>query len=427
MPFEFPAAQNIAIIGAGVSGLSAAYELSAYNQVTLFEAESRLGGHARTVMAGRNGDVPVDTGFIVFNHHNYPNLTRMFDELDVPTKKSIMGFAASIGGGEIEYGLNNLSALTAQRRNLLRPQYMRMISDILRFQKLALRTARDPDMTLGAFLDELRLGEWFRRYYLLPMAGAIWSSTPEQMEDFPARSLVQFFHNHALLTTKQHQWHTVDGGSIQYVSRIARAIEGNGGIIRAGSAVQGVRRRGGGAEIRVTGGEWQRFDKVIFACHSDQAIRMLEDPTAAERKIVGAIRYQPNTAVLHRDESQMPRRRKCWTSWVFVSPDRQPRPQIGLTYWMNSLQGIPESEPLFVSLNPAEPIRDELVYDQAEFSHPVFDRAAMRAQQALPSIQGLNGTYFCGAWTRWGFHEDGYHSAMQVVESIRSEERFAAA
>ncbi|MDH5797495.1 MAG: FAD-dependent oxidoreductase, partial [Paracoccaceae bacterium] len=213
MPFEFSNPTRIAVIGGGISGLAAAYELSSTHDVTLYEAEPRLGGHARTVMAGINGDVPVDTGFIVFNYPNYPNLTRMFRELDVPVKESSMSFAATIDDGRIEYGLKDFAALTAQKRNLLRPQFWRMISDILKFNKYAVELAQDPDMSLGEFLDRMNLGEWFRKYYLLPISGAIWSSTPEQMESFPARSLVQFFQNHALLSSTNHQWHTVDGGS----------------------------------------------------------------------------------------------------------------------------------------------------------------------------------------------------------------------
>lgn len=427
MTLEVPNRPRTAIIGGGISGLAAAYELSGAHAVTLFEAAPRLGGHARTVMAGRNGDQPVDTGFIVFNHPNYPNLTRMFDELQVPTKPSDMSFAASIGDGAIEYGLRSLGSMAAQTRNIVRPQFWRMISDILKFNRSAVEAASDPDLTLGAFLDKLKLGTWFRRYYLLPMSGAIWSSTPEQMEDFPAQTLVQFFQNHALLGHKSHQWHTVDGGSIEYVKRIAAAIRNAGGDLRLGAPVCGVRRDGNGVSVRSKGDEWEAFDQVIFACHSDDALALLEDPTGDEQRVLGNLTYQSNRAVLHCDATLMPKRRKCWSSWVFMSPDDQPRPAISLTYWMNLLQSIPESDPLFLSLNPAQPIREETIYDEAEFRHPVFDRAAIRAQQELPGIQGCKATYFCGAYARWGFHEDGYASAMQVVEHLRQSARKAAA
>ena len=422
MPFEFAAPSRTAIIGGGISGLAAAYELTRSEQVVLFEADSRLGGHARTRLAGRNGDVPVDTGFIVFNYQNYPNLTRMFSELNVPVKKSDMSFAASIGSGAIEYGLNNLGAMTAQTRNMVRPQFWRMISDILKFNNQATDIAGNSDLTLAELLDRLNVGAWFRKYYLLPLSGAIWSSTPEQMQSFPARSLVEFFRNHALMSYRNHQWYTVDGGSIEYVRRIEDAINARGGFIRTGCPVSTVRRHDHGVELRVYGGEWEYFDKVIFACHSDDALRLLERPTPEERKILGDLRYQSNRAVLHRDPVVMPTRKKCWASWVFNSPDDKPAPAIGVTYWMNSLQGIDKSDPIFLSLNSPFDIRPETIYDETDFRHPVFDAAAIRAQKLLPEIQGQNRTYFCGAYTRWGFHEDGYASAMDVVQRITAEE-----
>ncbi len=422
MPFEFLPQPRIAVIGAGVSGLAAAYELSPSRNVTLFESAPRLGGHARTVLAGRRGDVPVDTGFIVFNYPNYPHLTRMFRELDVPVRKSDMSFAASIGEGFIEYGLRDFGALTAQTRNMVRPQFWRMVADILKFNRNAVAASADPDLTLGELLDRMELGDWFRNYYLLPISGAIWSSTPEQIGAFPARSLVQFFENHALLTPNTHQWHTVDGGSIEYVTRIAAAIRANGGEIRTGAPVAGVRRGLAGVSVRAHGGDWEEFDQVVFACHSDDALALLEAPTAEETRILGDLRYQTNHAVLHRDVRQMPKRRNCWASWVFLSPDAEPAARIGVTYWMNSLQGIDAADPMFVSLNPARSIPDEMIYDEAEFRHPVFDRAALAAQERLKSIQGRNATWYCGAYARHGFHEDGYASAVDVVERIRARE-----
>ena len=423
MPFEFPNQVRTAIVGGGISGLAAAYELAPSEQVVLFESEKRLGGHARTKLAGVNGDIPVDTGFIVFNYQNYPNLTRMFAELDVPVKKSNMSFAASIGNGAIEYGLNNLGSMTAQTRNMVRPQFWKMISDILKFNSQASAIAENSDITLGELLDQLQMGAWFRKYYLLPLSGAIWSSTPEQMQNFPAHSLVQFFKNHALMSYRNHQWYTVDGGSIEYVRRLRKAIEIRGGLIRAGSPVLSVRRHDQGVELRVEGGEWEHFDKVIFACHSDDALRLLEQPTDHEKTVLGALRYQSNRAVLHRDSVVMPKRKKCWASWVFNSPEDKPAPAIGVTYWMNSLQGIDRSDPIFLSLNSPFDIQADKIYDETEFRHPVFDAGAIRAQAQLPKIQGQNRTYFCGAYTRWGFHEDGYASAMDVVQRIREEER----
>lgn len=420
MPFDKPTTNRIAIIGAGVSGLAAAYLLSREHRVTLFEAAPRLGGHARTVMAGRFGDTPVDTGFIVFNYATYPYLTEMFRDLNVPVKKSDMSFGVSVNNGAIEYALRDFPALAAQKRNLARPQFWRMLNDILRFNRRALEAAKDPDLTLGELLDGLGMGDWFRRYYILPMAGAIWSSTPEQIGEFPARSLIQFFHNHALLTPHNHQWYTVDGGSVQYVQRIAAAIRRAGGEIRTSAAVRSVTRSPFGVAVRCAGAEPEPFDKVVFACHSDQALALLGDATATETSILGRVRYRENRAVLHGDSRQMPRRRRAWASWVYRTESAVAEPKIGITYWMNRLQGIDLREPLFVSLNPRGPIAEESIFDETTFAHPVFDRDALSAQTELRAIQGRNFTWFCGAWTRHGFHEDGYASAVAVAERMAS-------
>lgn len=420
MPFETPPSEHVAIIGAGISGLGAAYLLSRDHRVTLFEAAPRLGGHSRTVIAGRNGDQPVDTGFIVFNHHTYPHLLGMFNDLNVPTKPSNMSFGVSIDNGSLEYALRDLRSMAAQKRNLARPQFWRMLNDVIRFNRRALDAAQDPDLPLGDLLDGLNMGDWFRRYYLLPMAGAIWSSTPDQMASFPAKSLIQFFHNHALLTPNTHQWYTVDGGSTQYVQRIAAAIRRAGADIRTAAQVRSVTRTPFGVTIRAEGGAPEIFDKVVFACHSDQALALLGDPTSKESSILGRIRYQENTAVLHSDIRQMPKRKRAWASWVYRSASSTPAPRIGITYWMNSLQGIDPRDPLFVSLNPAADIAEETIYDETTFAHPVFDRDAIRAQSELRAVQGRNRTWFCGAWTRYGFHEDGYASAVAVAERMKS-------
>ncbi len=425
MPFDQKQKERIAVIGGGISGLAAAYELSRDYDVTLYEASDRLGGHARTVLSGRNGNTPVDTGFIVFNYPNYPNLTRMFAELDVPVKKSDMSFAASIDGGKIEYGLSNLKALFAQRRNILRPGFWRMVFDIAKFNHNAVKAASDDRMTVAELLDRLKMGKWFRNYYLLPISGAIWSSTPEQIGDFPAKSLVQFFENHALLTANTHQWYTVDGGSIEYVKRIAQAIENMGGTIRLGTPINEVRRTEENVMIGQTNGIWQEFEQVLFACHSDDALTLIAEPTSVETQILSDIRYQDNHAVLHRDASQMPNRMDCWSSWVFQSTENTTAASIGITYWMNSLQNIDASDHLFVTLNPEQKIPPELVYEETGFRHPVFDQNAIEAQQKLRGIQGDNNTWFCGAYTRYGFHEDGYASAMDVAVKLKAKVRVA--
>ncbi|MEM7440585.1 MAG: FAD-dependent oxidoreductase [Pseudomonadota bacterium] len=418
MPFEFaPSAPlKIAVVGAGVSGMGAAYLLSKAHNVTLFEEEKRLGGHARTVVAGKRADQPVDTGFIVFNYPNYPRLTEMFKDLDVPIAKSDMSFGVSAGGGKVEYALTSMASLFAQKRNIVNPNFLRMLVDILRWNAKAVDAAKDPSMTLGDLMKELKLGKWFQRYYLLPFSGAIWSTPLEQMMSFPAQALTRFFQNHHLLNIYgQHDWYTVDGGSIEYVKRMERAMVDQGCTLHMGAPVIGVRRTGTGVEVRAKGGEWQSFDRVVFGCHSDDALAMLEDPSADETALLGAIKYQPNRAVLHCDPSVMPRRKSCWGSWTYTAQDNQPDQAVGITYWMNSLQPIPHDDLILGSLNPTTPIREELTYEETSFRHPVFDRAALEAQPKIKAMQGTNNTWFCGAYLRNGFHEDGYSSAYDVA------------
>ncbi len=407
--------------------MGAAYHLARSQAVTLFEAEPRLGGHARTVVAGRHGDQPVDTGFIVFNYVNYPHLMRLFRDLDVPVAKSDMSFAASIGGGRIEYGLKSLSALFAQKSNLARPAFLRMVRDLVRFNGAAEALATDSSITLGEFMDQLGMGTWFRDYYLTPISGAIWSTPKEEIMDFPAQALVRFFRNHHLLqATGQHQWWTVQGGSIEYVTRLEQAMRRRGVDIRVAAPVDAVRRTPGGIEV-IRGGHPEPFDEVVFATHSDDSLRMLADPTPAETAALGAVRYQPNEAVLHADASAMPKRRVTWSSWNYAERPGHDGGPIDLTYWMNSLQPIPESDPLFVTLNSRAPIDERLVYDTATFRHPVYDLAALAAQGTIREINGDNSTWFCGAWMKNGFHEDGYASAIDVVEAISARDAEAVA
>lgn len=408
--------KKIAIVGGGISGLSAAYYLSAHHDITLFEAAPRLGGHARTVIAGKNGNQPVDTGFIVFNYATYPFLTQLFRDLGVPVMKSEMSFGASIDNGQLEYGLNSLRAIVAQKRNLLRPQYYKMIADIVRFGKRAEAAATDDNKTVGELVDELGLGRWFRDKYLMPMCGAIWSTPTGDVDGFPAKSLVQFFRNHALLAgQKEHQWWTVKGGSIEYVRRLEQALVARGVDIRKSSPISAVQRNSFGVSVHTSDTTETRYDEIILACHSDQALAMLGlDASEAETAALSAIRYQPNTAVLHCDTSQMPRRGACWSSWAY----RSQQGDIGVTYWMNKLQSIPDEDPLFVTLNPSTEIPDSMIYDTVEYAHPVFDKAALRAQKCIREMQGNNRTWFAGAYNRNGFHEDGIASAMRIVRMI---------
>jgi len=412
-------AQRIAIIGGGVSGLAAAYLLAPHHAVTLYEAAPRLGGHARTVIAGRNGDQAVDTGFIVFNYANYPHLTRMFKDLDVPVAKSDMSFGASINNGEIEYALHDLNTIFAQKRNLARPGFLRMVRDIVRFNTKAESMPVDDATTIGDLMEMLKLGDWFQRYYLTPLCGAIWSTPPAQIRQFPARAMLQFFRNHALLSnTGQHQWWTVDGGSTEYVKRLERYLRGRGVALRTATPVQKVVRDDIGCTVHTGIAPAEVFDQVIFACHSDQALRLLAHPTPKEKIALSAIQFQDNEVILHRDTAQMPSRKNVWSSWIYKADTIRPEPAIGVTYWMNRLQNIPEDDPLFVSLNPSDTIAEHLIYDQTTFRHPVFDTPALAAQKQLMQMQGQNSTWFAGAYTRHGFHEDGFASGVRIARQL---------
>lgn len=421
MPFELPGAapRRVAVIGGGIAGMAAAHLLADTNAVVLFEDERRLGGHARTIIAGKRKDQPVDTGFIVFNRVNYPKLVRLFDKLAVPTCKSSMSFGASIKGGRLEYGLASVDAIFAQRRNALDPRFLRMLSDILHFNRNAEAVANDPAMTIRDLLVRLGTGRWFQDHYITPFSGAIWSTPTAGILDFPAQALVRFFRNHALLDFEgQHQWYTVKGGSIEYVRRLQAAMVAQGVDIRTGTPVAAVKREAGAVLVRAKGDEWELFDDVVFATHSDVTLSLLADPTAAEAQALAAVRYQPNEAVLHSDTSLMPRSRKVWSSWSYVEAPTGAGERIDLTYWMNSLQPIPDDDPLFVTLNTTRPIREKLIHDVTTFMHPVFDLSALAAQDRLRAMNGGRNTWFCGAWMKNGFHEDGFASAVEVVQAM---------
>lgn len=421
MSFDAPTphGRKIAIVGGGISGLAAAYLLTPRHDVTLFEAEPRLGGHARTVRAGRNGDQPVDTGFIVFNHVTYPNLTRMFHELVVPVQRSDMSFGVSVDDGRLEYALTNLKALLAQPANLANPAFLRMMHDILRFNARAEALAQDDTTTIRDLVQELNLGSWFQRFYLMPFCGAIWSTPPDQIQNFPAQSLLRFFRNHALLGVwGQHQWWTVKGGSIEYVSRLQSWLAAHGCDLRPGTPVRAVNRGQDAIAIQTDRYATEHFDQVIMACHPDQALRLLSRPTRHEQAILSDMRYQDNQMVLHHDTAQMPRRRACWASWVCRAAGDPMTSPVSVSYWMNKLQNIPEEDPLFVTLNPLHDLRDEFIYDARTFRHPVFDVAALRAQERMKLIQGENRTWFAGAYLRNGFHEDGFASALRVAKHL---------
>lgn len=422
---------KIAVIGSGISGLSAAYLLSQHHDVTLFEKNDYLGGHTRTVVArpAPGVEIPVDTGFIVFNYRNYPLLAQLFAELGVPVHKSDMSFGLTVDNGWLEYGTPKPWNVFAQKRNLLRPAYWRMMRDVARFFREApayLEGGKSvrAGLSLGECLDEMQLGDWFRRYFLLPMGAAIWSCPTSTMLDFPAESFLRFFHNHGLLSaTGQPQWYTVTGGAREYVSRLTERYTGifGGKIVRHGATR--VERGGNGVFITAENGARYAADKVVFACHADQALRLIDRPTDAERDVLSAFRFQPNRTYLHGDVSFMPKRRGAWSSWTYLLESREAgaadaEPDITMSYWMNRLQTLDRRYPLIETLNPSRPPDPSLVYDSFEFDHPIFDQAAIAAQARIAEIQGTQNTWYCGAWQRNGFHEDGLWSAVRVASTL---------
>jgi len=411
--------QKIAIIGTGISGLGAAYLLHPHHDIVVYEKNAYIGGHSRTVdVKTPEGVVPVDTGFIVFNYRNYPLLAKLFATLNVPVTKSDMSFGASIEDGWLEYGTRQPANVFAQKRNLLRPKFWGMMRDVLRFNKQArLYLERDSSITLGQCLDELRMGAWFRDYFLLAMGAAIWSTPLAQMLDFPARSFIRFFDNHGLLALNDHpQWYTVLGGSREYVGRLTAPFKNR---IRLNCGVTQVTRTAGGVAVQDSQGNTECFDQALFACHADQALAMIQSSTPEEQRILSKFHYQPNRMVLHSDLSFMPKHKGAWASWVYLSEKREDKSSaISLSYWMNHLQPMATNMPVIVTLNPAHEPRKELIHDEFMFEHPLFDTAAIQSQAEISTIQGQDRLWFCGAYQRYGFHEDGLASAVALVKKM---------
>ncbi|MFM1990710.1 MAG: hypothetical protein RJA99_3667 [Pseudomonadota bacterium] len=425
---------RIAVVGGGIAGLGAAHRLAPHHHVTLFEAGDYVGGHTHTVDATVGGvTFPVDTGFLVFNERTYPNLIALFDALGVPTAGSDMSFSVSVGPHDFEWCGSNLASLFAQPSNAASPRFWSMLKDILRFNREATALARDAgraaDATvpLGEWLDANRYGRPFRDGYLLPMAAAIWSCPTATMLAFPVGSFARFCDNHGLLqVANRPRWFTVKGGARQYVEKIVAGLQ----QVRVSTPVRGILRtpldtaRDGRDSVAViTDHGRETFDHVILASHSDQSLAMLRDPSDDERAILGAVPYQPNRSYLHTDVSLMPKRRRAWAAWNYLSggsfdapTDRQR--SVAVTYWLNALQPLPFDRPVLVTLNPIEPPREDLVLQAFDYSHPVFDTGAIEAQRRLPSIQGLRNTWFAGAWTGWGFHEDGLKSGLAVAGAL---------
>ncbi|MFN7114679.1 MAG: NAD(P)/FAD-dependent oxidoreductase [Alphaproteobacteria bacterium] len=407
---------RIAIIGTGISGLGAAYLLAPHHDITVYEKETRTGGHSRTINIEIDArQIPVDTGFIVFNERNYPHLTAMFRHLGVETQKSDMSFGVSIRGGDLEYGSKGMFS---QKKNLLRPAFWRMIFDILRFNRAAEKMLDHPaEMTLAECLDKLGMGDWFRRYYLQAMGAAIWSCSVETILEFPAHSFIRFFKNHGLLTVNDHpQWYTVTGGSREYVRKLSAGFADK---IKTGTGATRVRRIAGGVEVTDAQGHTEIFDRAVFACHADEALALLADADPLENDILSAFRYNENRVVVHDDVSFMPRRRGAWASWVYLSEEAQDKaPVVSLSYWMNNLQNLPTEKPVIITLNPGRAPAAGSVLNEHVFSHPVFTLAAIRAQKRMHELQGRRDVCFCGAYMRYGFHEDGLLSAVDLCRDV---------
>jgi uncharacterized protein len=417
---------KIAIVGSGIAGLVAARGLSLAHELEVFEAGSHIGGHTHThelELGAWRGCV--DTGFIVFNERTYPNFCALLRELGVAWQASDMGFSVRVERSGLEWNGRNLDTLFAQRSNLLRPSFHRMVRDVLRFAREA-RTLLDegPELTLGAWLDERRYSREFVEHYLVPMGAAIWSSGAAAMREFPARFLARFFHNHGMLAVEgRPQWLTVRGGSARYVEALVAPFADR---VHVNTPVRAVRRDGDGVELVLRGGETRRFDHVVIAAHSDQALAMLADASRAEREILGALRYQENEAVLHTDERLLPRLRKCWASWNYHVLDDAGRthPQrVALTYWMNRLQALDAPANVCVTLNRGEAVDPRRVLKRITYHHPQFTREAVAAQARWSEINGARNTWFCGAYWRFGFHEDGVVSGLRVVDALQRVQR----
>lgn len=409
---------KIAIIGSGISGLSAAYFLNKKHDITIYEKNSYIGGHARTLEIDYEGTkIAVDTGFIVFNYRNYFHLTNLFKELNVEVEKSDMSFGISINKGEIEWSAQSLISLFGQPSNLFNPKFYRMLFDMRKFFKnAALILNEDKKIPLGEFLEELKIGEEFKEWFLLPMGAAIWSCPLATMMQFPAKSFVRFFENHGLLTiTDQPQWFTVKGGSKNYVKKISENFSNK---ILTNCAATKIKRLDDKIEIIDSQGNKKTYDKIIFACHGDEALSMLEDASNEEKEILSAFKYQENVAYLHRDQSLMPKRKRCWASWIYLKENDDIKNNLAVSYWMNNLQNIDKKKPLFITLNPPYAPSSDLVFDRHIFYHPIFTQEAIDAQEKITQIQGQNNTYFCGAHLRYGFHEDGILSAVNIAKKL---------
>lgn len=413
--------KKIAIIGSGISGLSCAWLLNKTHEVTLYEKDDRLGGHSNTVSCDLGANkVLVDTGFIVFNPKNYPNLVKFFETLNVETCETQMSFAVSINQGELEYSGSGLSGLLVQKSNLVRPSFWRMISQLMRFYRDSEQLLKNPSlekMSLGQLLDQQGYTPEFIYNHLLPMGAAIWSTPVEKMLNYPASSFMRFCHNHGLLQIADRpQWRTVINGSKTYVDKIGAQLQGK---IRLNTHVHKIIREQHQVIIQDNHGNSETYDDVVIACHSDQALSMLQQPTKDEQRLLSQFPYRRNKAYLHLDEGLMPKRRGCWSSWNYMSESGINKPQeVSVTYWMNELQPLATHTPLFVSLNPLHEPKKGSIIRSFFYDHPEFGFETLQNQQQLWSLQGKQNTWFCGAYFGYGFHEDGIQSGLAVAEQL---------
>ena len=413
--------RRVAIVGSGISGLVSAYLLHPDHDIVLYEAEDYIGGHTHTVEVELQGETyPVDTGFIVFNELRYPNFVNLLNRLDVLYRPSTMSFSVRCEATGLEYNGTSLNRLFAQRRNLFRPSFYRMLKDILRFYREAreLLEGEHVDTTLGEYLERNRYSREFIDHHIVPMGSAVWSAAPEDMAAFPAQTFVRFFHNHGFLDVSgRPQWRTIRGGSHQYVKAMTRAF---GDRIRLRCPVRSIARRADGVDLRLADGASERFDAVVLAVHSDQALKLLADPTPAERDILGAIGYRENHTVLHTDESMLPRTRRAWASWNAHLP-KWASERATVTYNMNMLQGLQAPRTFCVTLNRTDEIDPACVIRRMVYHHPVFTVGAVAAQTRHDEINGADRTYYCGAYWGFGFHEDGVNSALAVARKFGKE------
>lgn len=414
--------KKIAVIGSGISGNAAAWALSKQHEVTLFEKASRAGGHSNTVDIEHRGQhLAVDTGFIVYNDHNYPLLTALFEHLNVSTEQSNMSFGVSLDDGRMEWSGQGLKAVFAQRRNLFSPGFLSMLREIFRFNQICkqdLQAGKLCGTSFDEYLNSRNFSKRLKHDYLVPMTAAIWSTPPQRMLEFPAESLIRFMDNHRLIHKKAERpkWRTVSGGSREYVKRLLADFDGE---LRLGCGVEQVFPGDNSARIVLEDGQMLEFDEVVLAVHSDLASRMLPSFMRRQKGILDAVAYKPNTVYLHRDTALMPKRRAAWSAWNYMgSRNETGSRDISVTYWMNRLQNLQCDFPVLVSLNPERLPEPDKIFRVFNYDHPQFDGEAMKAQQALPTIQGEGNIHYCGAWTRYGFHEDGLHSGLNVARSL---------